>query len=181
MKITKLAVVVMMLGVMLVTGVGCGGETDTGSNSIPTGFNLYTDEINGFSILYPAGWDIYTPTEEIIAWFHTEASCSEYSIGVSVDILGSEPNLSAYYTEVVKPSVSSEGYTLVSEEELILSGVPAIKHFFIISTYDTFRYSDAFLWADGKVWGIHGLCHADCWDEYGDVFNTMIDSFKFLD
>lgn len=184
MKKARVAVV-LLLGIMLASGLACGGgKSEPTPTSTPTpiaGFLTYTDNISGFSISYPMGWNV-VPADELetdLAAFSAPSLCAGYLSYVVIFTAPYSSDLQSYYFEVKDIISELEGYTLISEEELMVDGIPAIK---LIYTHTDFGYAlqnmGQILVNEETGWNIRASTPPECWNVYEDTFNTIIGSFQ---
>lgn len=91
-------------------------------------------------------------------------------------------NLQSYYDMVKGDTEGIEEYVLVSEEEIVIDNIPAMKAVYTGTSVGYPFKTVACILVNAKVgWDIELGCDPECWDIYEDTFNTMINSFKVLD
>ena len=148
------------------------------------GYLTYTDEANGFSISYPEDWDI------VQDWMSTHVSFRDsvlYGIFAStIDVVSEDlpysMSIQAFHDAAKLNFQDSEGYTLVSEEELIIDGKTAIKHVYTMSVLGlTGQQMEVYLMEDKTVWILNFNTVPAFWSQYEDTFNTVAISFRLFD
>jgi hypothetical protein len=148
------------------------------------GYLTYTDEANGFSISYPEDWDI------VQDWMSTHVSFRDsvlYGIFAStIDVVSEDlpysMSIQAFHDAAKLNFQYSEGYTLVSEEELIIDGKAAIKHVYTMSILGlTGQQMEVYLMEDKTVWILNFNTLPAFWSQYEDTFNTVARSFRLFD
>lgn len=189
---TKRVAAIFILGILLVSAFACLGGPEATPTPTPTpipGFQTYTDTVNGFSISYPDDWEVI-PKEEsdlLLAIFLAPSLCSGYlsSSAVFKQEFSFSMSVQTYYLEVCKAVVSDyEGYTSISEEELTVCGVPAIKYVYTYTDTEsgfTKQNMELVLVKEQTGWTIATSSTVECWNLYENTFNTIIDSFRLLD
>ncbi|MDY6918483.1 MAG: hypothetical protein SVP26_11215 [Chloroflexota bacterium] len=151
--------------------------------STPTpipGFLVYADDDNGFSFLYPNDWEQIPEesyVEGVLVAFGGDPQCgSTFTVGrqelpyaVSVQVLLAQQQ--EYLSTL-------EGYTHVSDEELMLFGLPAMSHQCQLTRDDVTVTVLQLLVVEGSTaWLVSGECSEECWSSYDLVFDTMLGSF----
>ena len=158
--------------------------TPTPTPTSLAGYLTYTDEANGFSISYPEDWDI------VQDWMSTHVSFRDsvlYGIFAStIDVVSEElpysMSIQAFHDAAKLNFQDSEGYTLVSEEELIIDGKTAIKHVYTMSILGlTGQQMEVYLMEDKTVWILNFNTVPAFWSQYEDTFNTVARSFRLFD
>jgi len=153
----------------------------------PPGFVTYTDKTIGFSIFYPNSWQVEGDKVYNSVGFIAPSRCLGENIISSVYNFGTEyPSLETYYSEIALNRSYWDNYHLISKENLIIDGVPAIKVICTFGEYTNSGYTiikemDVFLIREQTLWSIGGGCATTCWDTYEGTFNTMLNSFQILD
>jgi len=151
------------------------------------GFITYTDEVNGFSISYPEDWEI-TPEETWIEYVVIACSapvaCGGYipffsTISMEVPSFWSLQTL----VESGKEGLEDlEEYTLISEDELTIGGIPAVK---LVFTHTELGFTEQvkhiYLLNEQIAWAIGTSSAAECWNKYEDTFDTIAGSFRLLE
>jgi len=119
------------------------------------------------------------------AWavFTRLLSCAGKDIEASVVKIGTEypNNAQAYYAEWIEPTLEHSDNFLISKEDLIINGVPAIRVLSTTGTNSDIQLMWCFLVNQQTVWLIEEMCERTCWDTYEDTFDTMLNSFRFID
>ena len=206
MKLSSLIPVILLIVVLLVgssCSCGGGGETPTPTPG-PTGTSTptpgptgnatvtptpvleyleYIDEENGFAIQYPQDWEMES-AEGILARFLGGESDMMCSPQCSVRIVElSEPmSVDAWFEELKGNYTTDEGYIPISEEEITVDGVAAIKHVLTVAVLEgTFQAVQLYL-VDGTTgWIVTCVTVKHCWANYEPVFANVIASFRLLD
>lgn len=159
-------------------------STPTPTPTSPAGYLTYTDKANGFSISYPEDWDI------VQDWMSTHVSFRDsvlYGIFAStIDVVSEDllysMSIQAFHDAAKLNFQDSEGYTLVSEEELIIDGKTAIKHVYTMSVLGlTGKQMEVYLMEDKTVWILNFNTVPAFWSQYEDTFNTVARSFRLFD
>jgi len=172
-----------------ITNVGGGTPTPT-----PTGTPTavlehleYIDEENGFTILYPANWEIVPlenwAEETLLQYWAGEEDieCFPQFTVNSVEL--SQPMyVEAWFEEVMGNLTAAEAYTPISEEGITVDGAPAIKHVFSIGySGTTVEIMRLYVVEDTFGWTVACTFMADCWPQYEPTFDTVVASFRLLD
>lgn len=175
MKLARIAVIVL-LGIVLVSTVACGSSSE---------FRTYTDNFNGYSMSIPTTWDIVGPWGDAVILFGGTSQCSGGNITGSVISRDTHASRLQTLYEGSKNSVEDEeGFIFISEEEITIDNVPAMKLMYMcidISTGDPFQAVEYCLLRGNTSWLISFNCIPECWNTSESTFNTMISSFRFLD
>ena len=159
-------------------------STPTPTPTSLAGYLTYTDEANGFSISYPEDWDI------VQDWMSTHVSFRDsvlYGIFAStIDVVSEDlpysMSIQAFHDAAKLLLQGSEGYTSVSEEELIIDGKAAIKHVYTMSILGlTGQQMEVYLMEDKTVWILNFNTVPAFWSQYEDTFNTVARSFRLFD
>ena len=194
MRLTEIAGIIL-LGVVLVSAIACGSSSGTGltptpdSEFTPTpasveGFIIFTDDVNGFSISVPDTWE-----PELIQtgdFFYAPSACGGWpaSIAVTASYEAGYTDVQAYYDEVFRPYIEDfNGYRFVSEEDMIIGGIPSIK---VIYSYsgtegDSVQEMACVMVNQQIVWFVVGSCITACWDTYADTFCAAAQSLHLLE
>jgi len=249
---SKLWLAVLLMVVLCVGGVGCGGETDTDGDgwsdaqelaagtdplltdtdgdgywdshdanpldsdipegsAIPTltptptpeatatakptespipGYLAYTDTANGFSIAYPADWDVgeqstrqtLLGTVSFIMFgspVDPADRCAGFneSLSIATERLPYTVTVEDCFEANTDPPPVVEGFMEVSEERLNVGGVPVIKYVFTaISGGKTVKVMNVFLARGTTWWCLTFMTIPSCWSAYEPVFDTMVGS-----
>ena len=177
MKLSRIAAVVL-ISIVAIFSAACGS-----SGTPTTGFTTYTDNINGFSVSVPDGWE---PEEDASGvYFLSPSTCADwYPFGaVTASYEGGYTSAQTYYAEVIEPLIESfNGYNLISKQNLTIDGIPAVK---VIYTYvgsygESVQETFCVLMNQQTAWLIIGSCDVTCWNKYQGTFNTIANSFHLL-
>ncbi|MFA5367804.1 MAG: PsbP-related protein [Dehalococcoidia bacterium] len=183
MRLTKIASIALLC-ITLVSTIACGSNPEQAA----PGFTTYTENINGFSISIPDGWDSFQ-MDTLGVIFTCPHQCGEISAkgGVTVTDTG-HSSVQDYYTEeIVQLFEIEDRNNLISKEDLTVEGIPAIK---IVYTFDSPTYYGDMMNIENMecifinqqgLWSIIMQCDSACWDTYKPTFDTMLDSFQLLD
>lgn len=197
MKWGKFVPIVLFTMVLLFASACGGGGTSPTLTPTPTAtptpmptaaYGTYTDVVNGFSISLPEDWVEVPQLEylcEILIGYCDLSLCGGLN---SMSYVGHEKlqvsmSVQAYWESVKLQYATYKGYTYISEEEITICGLPAIKHVFtdIGGLGKTSKHVQA-LFIEGKTaWFIICASAENCWSQYETVFDTIINSFKLLD
>jgi len=175
----KLSVTFATLLVCIVTVLAAACSSGPGS-----GFETYTNDINGFSISVPDGWEPEENTSGV--FFTSPATCADWYPFGAVTASYEEDYTSAqiYYADIIEPLIESfSGYNLVSKEDLTIGGIPAIR---VIYTYigsygESVKETFCVLISQQTAWLIIGSSDVTCWNKYAGTFDTMANSFQLFD
>lgn len=168
---------VLLLSIMLVSGLACGNGT---------GYQTYTDNVNGFSIDYPEDWEM--PPEEL--WegayvaFYAPEECSDFTANFNVvgEGLPFSMSVQTYYESVKSILQILTGYTPISEEEMNMGVGAAIEHVYSYSLAgQTMTQMQIYLVEDQTAWVLTFSTVPACWGQYEPTFDTVVDSFQLLD
>ncbi len=187
MKFSSLISIILLILVLLAgSSCSCGGGGGTptpGPTGTPTGGYLeYTDEENGFAILYPQGWEMAT-TGALVSFGAGEADpmCAP-QFSVTIAELSEPMSVDAWFEELKGNYTAAGGYTPISEEALTVDGVAAIKHVCSIDVYEVaFQSMLLYVVEDSNGWIVFCACRGDCWSQYETTFDTIVGSFRLLD
>jgi hypothetical protein len=198
MRLTRIAVIAL-IGIVLFSTSACSSTSTSKPTATPTytvaptttptptlmsGFTTYTNTSKGFSISVPDGWDTRTMQEtEVGIFFVSPSRCAGGFPIASVATTNASgyTSVQTYYLEVFEPqSETWNGYKLISEENLTINGIPAIKVIYTSEGYNI-QEMGCILLNQQTAWMIVGSCDIECWDTYESTFNTMINSFHMLD
>jgi hypothetical protein len=138
MRLARIAVIAL-LGIVLVSTVACGSNAE--QEPTPTSmFTTYTNSSEGFSISVPDSWYITSDSWEITHMnnetitvqqtsFTSPSLCAGQIITAYVTSFYTNfSSVQAYYSEVFEPlMVHLNEYALISEDDLTIDGIPAIK------------------------------------------------------
>jgi len=186
-RITAIA----LLGMAIIPAIACNANSEQGSTPTPTaaaGFTTHTDNINGFSISVPDGWESFQ-LNTIGIIFHCPQQCGAISAraGVTVTNIGYS-SVQAYYTEEIAQLFEVEDRNnLIFKEDLTVEGITAIK---FIYTFDSPTYYDDVMNIENMecifinqqgLWSIIMQCDSACWNTYKPTFDTILASFQLLD
>lgn len=143
----------------------------------------YTDEENGFAILYPQGWEMES-AQGIVARFldgGADVECGPQS-SVTIEELSQPMSVDAWFEELKGNYTADVGYTPISEEEVTVDGIAAIKHVCSIAYVEaTFQWMLLYVVEDTNGWIVSCVCKSDCWSKYEPTFDTIVGSFRLLD
>ena len=191
MKLTKLAVI-LLLGVMLISGVACGGGQGAEPTPTPTPTSTpehqtYTDENNGFSIDFPAGWQIAPDAqwEEAAVMLFDLFACNDGPLVCSllIEELPYSMSVESFHELGEAGLQSLDEYTPISEEELNIGGKEVIKHVYTMmsSGQITYRFAQFAIVEDQTGYMLAFAAVPTCFDEHEDTFDMMADSFRLSD
>ena len=194
----RLSIIIILLVVSIgIVAVGCGGGDEpppaaTATPVVSTGgaYLSHTDVITGFSIDYPDNWE-QIPEELIegytgemgITGFWAPVACAEIitNFNIVTEELPFLMSVGTYFDASQRHIRSFEGYTPVSDEEIAVNEIEAIKHIYdVTQDIDTIRQMQVYMVEGTLGWVITFSCAADCWQQYEDVFDRITASFKLL-
>lgn len=188
---------------------GGGGEEEVASTSTPTPtptptvtptptptpsptptpvaeYLTYTDEVNGFSISYPEGWHMMPEgrlADVVVVGFEGASGCVVSGAGFTVSKHQgphSVPPLEPWHDATLRAwERRSEEFSLVSQEDLSISGRPAIKAVLIVDKEHLIV--DLCLVTDTAGWGITCITPSACWSDAKPIFDTIVESFRLLE
>lgn len=191
MKLTK-SVPIVLVALVLLVASACGGggaaptPTPTPTPTAAPAYKTHTNVVRGFSISYPGDW-VEAPgvmALGALAAYRAPSACGGGFANMNVlrEDLPVSMSLQDFW-EANQPDLATiQGYAPISEEEITLCGLPAIKHVCTTTMRGTTaKHVQAFL-VEGKVgWLIMCSTAADCWNQYEPVFDAIINSFELLD
>lgn len=194
-KKSMVAIAVVLDLLLVASACGGGGQAPAPTptpTAIPTStptpaYETYTDVVNGFSIEYPQGWNKYPEEymeEEILIGYGDSSRCdgilSNFNVGQEKLLVSM--SVQDFWEEVKQQLATLEGYAPISEEEITIYGLPAIKHVYIFMYQgEPLKNAQAFLVEGKTAWGIICTSAPNCWSQYESTFDTIINSFKLLD
>ena len=151
-------------------------------------FLTYTDEINGFSISYPQDWEIMSEERlqgpQIAAFWAPKAEHKGkplFTLAREDQLL--EASVQSYFEEARAVLEGSVGYhySFVSKDELVINGVPAVKH---VLTYDhegeRLKAMQVYLVEGKSVWIMTSVCAPEFFDLWEPTFDVIADSFHLF-
>lgn len=175
-KTILIATFLVLIGILSVLGLSCGP-------SGPPQFVTYTSETEGFSIDYPDGWnagDSREPQVKVVIW---EKEFGLNPIGImAAKYAASGYNLESFAEFQINalPDIT-EDYISISTEELIISGIPAIKHTYTHTIGPTtYKSVKAYLVENGTGWILGFNSPQKSFDSYESIFGTSLNSFSLL-
>ena len=212
MKLSSLIPVILLIVILLVgSSCSCGGDGGTPTHTPsptptstptptpgPTGtatvtptvtstpvleYLEYTDEENGFAILYPNGWEMAAAEVALVGFVAGEADieCAP-QFTVTMEELSQPVSVDAWFEELKGNYTAAGGYIPISEEALAVDGIPAIKHVCSIDVYEVaFQAMLLYVVEDSNGWIVFCPCRSDCWSKYETTFDTIVDSYRLLD
>jgi hypothetical protein len=149
------------------------------------GFLTYTDEAVGFSISYPEKWERMSEEEDVLVGF--EAPEAEYDVRANCVVVHEEvPSRGTLQSYFAKNKIDFQKqlkeYTPISEEELTIDGMPAIKHVFTFSKKKTtFKQMQIYL-KQGKVGWVVGFTSVpETFNSHQSTFETIAASFHLFE
>lgn len=148
------------------------------------GYSIYTDEANGFSISYPEDWDKISDVPEVVLIAYRDNSpCEDHfpNFNVGQSELSQPISVNELFGQEKEYLATLEGYNHISEEDLIVSGLPAIKHVYILVRDEvTVDVMELILVEGTTAWFIACECAPGCWGYSKDDFDTIVSSFYLL-
>ncbi len=186
----------MVLGILLLSGFGCAeGSPAATPTPAPTptplaGYDVYTDEDNGFSIWYPEEWE--KPAQELwqgaLICFRRCPVCggTVASFKVANEELPSPMSLSTYFGEAKQELAQLDEYNSLSEEGLTIGGRAAIKHVYTFLLLEgaegaIIKVMRVYVVAGTTAWTITSECAPERWKDYEAAFDIVVGSFRLLD
>jgi hypothetical protein len=199
-KLVACLIIAVLVPVMVLIACGDGEQPSPTAMATPTpfatdvaqaGYLTFIDDINGLAIDYPGDWEPIP--DEYMEWFAGEmgvtgfwapVACGDFIANFNVvnEPLPFSMSVETYFDSSKRHLRSLEGYGPVSEEEITVNGMTAMRHLFNqTSDGDTIRQMQVYLVRDETGWVLTYSTSSSCWQQYEPVFNHMTDSFRFLD
>lgn len=173
MKLTRFIPFILLA---LLLAAGCCG-----------GYPVHTDETNGFAVSYPPDWEIAAEglwEEEDVIHLRAAVSCGPFVPSFDIKKMELSPSMSleTWFEEQKGNLTALDGYTFVSEEELTVAGLDAVKYVFTFDVYGVaVEVMQVYLVADMMGWLMTCRCAPECWSECQPIFDTAAASFQLLD
>jgi len=188
MKTTSL-VVLTLLVILLLSTLACGGGGEEEVTPTPiAGYLVHTDEANGFAISFPENWGKMQEHKweswGVLAQYESDSDCqlAVPNFSVKNEELSQPMSVEAWFEELKSNLTAIEGYTPISEEELTVDDVAAIKHVFAFDVgVAIFNGMQLYLVAGTTGWTSTCQCLSECWSQYGPIFDTIAGSFRLLE
>ena len=153
------------------------------ATATPVEYLEHVDEESGFAILYPQDWEDYTSEGVLVAFGAGEADveCAP-QFNVVAEELSAPTTVDAWFEEMKGNFTAVAGYTAISEEQVTVDGVAAIKHVCSFDVYEV-SFTAMLLYAveDTVGWTVFSTCRSDGWVRYEPVFDTVLGGFRLLD
>ena len=176
-KTILIVIFLVLIGTLSVQGLSCGP-------SEPPQFVTYTSETEGFSIDYPDSWnagDSREPQVKVAIW---EKEFGLNPVGIMVAKYAAPGyNLKSFAEFQINalPDII-EDYISVSTEELIISGIPAIKHIYTHTVGPTnYKSVKVYLVENETGWILGFNSPQKSFDSYKSIFDTSFNSFRLLE
>jgi len=172
-----------LLPILLLSTFACGGGGEEEATPTPiAGYLIHTDEANGFAISYPEDWDTITTGVALIAFVAEADPICAPQFSVTIEELSQPMSVETWFEELKDNLTAAEGYTPISEEEMTVDGIAAIKH---VCSFDvrevTFQAMLLYAVEGTTGWTVFCTCRFDCWSQYGPIFDTVAGSFRLLE
>jgi hypothetical protein len=144
-------------------------------------FTTHTDYDLGFSMAVPASWGDVAMTGGIA--FASPSTCADFYSSVNVlQIDSSGSSLQSAYEESKIGLEAFEDYDLLSEGEITIGGIPAMKITYTwVMMGMTIQTMQCLLITEQTAWVITFTSVPECWSTYEGTFNTMMNSFLVLE
>jgi len=191
-RILIFALVIVMVSTVVVSLARYAFTPKPGPTPTPTaqptstpiaGYVAYTDDSNGFTISYPEDWD-KIPDESYIGGVvfgcRDNSSCEDHFPNFSVGKreLSQAMSVQTIFEEEKANLATLEGYTPISEEDMFLDGMPAIKHVFTLVVDEaTVKVMEVLLVKGATLWFMPSECVPGCWGYSKDYFDIIAGSF----
>jgi len=189
-RILIFALVIVMVVTVVSSLAHFRHTPNSGSTPTPTaqptltpiaGYVVYTDEANGFTISYPEDWEIIPDVPEaVLIACRDNSSCEDHFPNFSVGKreLSQAMSVQTIFEEEKANLATLEGYTPISEEDVFLDGMPAIKHVFTLVVNEaTVKVMEVLLVKGATLWFMPSECAPGCWGYSRDYFDTIVGSF----
>lgn len=148
------------------------------------GYLVHSDEANGFAISYPEDWEVIPDVPEAVLIAYRDSSSCEYhfpNFSVGKRELSQATDVQTLFEEEKAHLATLEGYTPISEEDLIIDGMPAIKHVFTLDVAgSTVKVMEVLLVKGTTSWFMPSECAPGCWGAYEPIFDTIMSTFDLL-
>lgn len=151
---------------------------------LPKGFLTYIDNTTGFSISYPETWNVKADSSDYVACF----VAPEAKLGgtancvVAHEKVPAQSSLQVFFAGSKKDIQKQfKQYNAVSEEELTIDGIPAMKHVFTF--YDknmTVKVMQIYLKQGEVGWVVTCTSVPGAFDSYLTAFETVTASFHLF-
>ena len=167
----------LLVTVFCIISASCGP-------SEPLRFLTYSDEVNGFSIDYPQGWDVNPKKSsdvKVAIWSKKFGINAAGILVVKDNAPGHTLKTFSDFQIAALPDIIDD-YAPISTEELTVDGIPAIRHTYNqTATSTAYTTVNVYLVEDGKGWIIGFPCPQKSLDSHKSIFDIALDSFRLID
>ena len=185
----------LILTLSLIAGVACGNSSSPGPGATPTPSPpIFTPTASpSFAVDYPSGWtwsdELLAETENAVAAFRSPSMedsfhpCMTVTKTVLPISLGVRTVFQYAQSAVSDNHMATEfpGYVSVSDEDITVEGLPAIRHVF---TYDDggLKLKAKRLWIvkEMEAWVVSCVVTEASFDSWEPVLDDVVLSFNFL-
>jgi len=151
---------------------------------VPKGFRPYTDRAISFSVAYPENWKKMSASERFLVGFEVP----EAERGVRTNFVVAHEKLSpqdALQTYFAWAKIELENkfkeYHIISEEEITIDKIPAVKHVFtFVDKGTTFKQIAIYLKQGKTGWVVSLTTTPEDFDSYQPTFKAMAASFHLF-
>ena len=174
---------VFAIAALLLVTVFCIISASCGPSGPPQ-YVTYTDEVNGFSIDYPQGWDV-NPKEssdvKVAIWSKKFGINAAGILVAKHDAPGYTLKAFSDFQIDALPDIIDD-YAPISTEELTVYGIPAIKHTYSQTVTPTAYKTVKVYLVEGRTgWVLYFPCPQKSLDSYKSIFDTALNSFRLID
>jgi len=149
----------------------------------PAAYKTYTDQVNGFSIEYPADWAAVAPPAAVLVVTSGEV-CGGQQATFTLSKLESftSGSVEAFFGSIISGTFLSSERSFVSGEKVGVAGRAAIKWVTTVDRPGGIPLLDTsyYLIGDTAGWVLSFTVIYSCRDQYQDAFDHMAGSFQFL-
>jgi hypothetical protein len=186
---SKLVLVVSLILIIPVTSSCFNVTHESELTSAPQQFETHIDENQGFLISYPQDWTIIPedilPAQQglIVAYWATEAVNNfTPNLNIMIEPLDTDMSINTYFDAAEMHLKTIDGYKAISTEYLVINGIPAVKHVSRQKADNevTSIAAQGFLIEDRTTWIITCICDSESYKSLESTFDTIINSFRFL-
>jgi len=161
--------------------------SSTQLSTTPSGFQTYTDSVNGFSISYPKNWEKLPQelmTGDSIAGFRTPegTGTSRAMVLLQNFSVSSGATLQSEYEDFKLVAESFPGYLFISKDDIIVAGIPAVRHVYQRSYPGGDATETHIYFIRGNVGWLFSLACTppQSYAQHKPTFDAIIGSFKIL-
>jgi len=181
----KQLVIIGIIAILLSVGFsGCEESSENGDNDEP-GFYTYENTEKGISIEYPDTWNKYeNPLQDVLVLFSFPSAEPTKTGNLMISVLIIDPMTMDLFKQahIENLSMLFTDFTIIYEDSAMLSDLPAYKIIFTF-THDLYTWRRLEIWTikDNTLYLLIHQSDQANHNEFIDIINQMIESFKIVD